>query len=103
MKSLVAILVLVFSLTNAVCAATKPIEASKAMASLPRKPVRSSNIASIGYDAASLTLEVEFSTGSVYQYYNVPESVYRGLMNAASHGSYLAQYVKEVYRYREVN
>ena len=70
---------------------------------MPRRPVRSNNIASIGYDVANHTLEVEFRTGSVYQYFNVPESVYRGLMNASSHGSYLAQYVKEAYHYREVN
>ena len=80
-----------------------PIGISANPLAMPRRPVRSSNITSIGYDAASHTLEVEFHTGSVYQYYNVPESVYRGLMNASSHGSYLAQYVKEVYRYREVN
>jgi len=70
---------------------------------MPRKPVRSSNIASIGYDEASYTLEVEFRTGSVYQYYNVPKVVYEGLMNAPSHGTYLARYVKDVYRYREIN
>jgi hypothetical protein len=70
---------------------------------MPRQPVRSSNIASIGYDAGSSTLEVEFVTGAVYQYYNVPKSVYEGLMNAKSHGSYFARYVKDAgYRYKEV-
>lgn len=69
---------------------------------MPRHPVRSSNIASIGYDGATHTLEVEFVNRSVYQYYNVPQSVYEGLMNASSHGSYLASHVKDVYRYREV-
>ena len=73
-------------------------------AAIPRRPVRSSNIASIGYDVNTGTLEVEFVTGAVYQYYNVPRSVYMGLMNAASHGSYLARHVKDAgYRYREVN
>ena len=71
-------------------------------ATMPRRPVRSSNIVSIGYAEASYTLEVEFHSGSVYQYYNVPKSVYEGLMNASSHGTYLARYVKDVYRYREV-
>jgi hypothetical protein len=70
---------------------------------MPRQPVRSSNIASIGYDSGSSTLEVEFVTGAVYQYYNVPKSVYEGLMNAKSHGSYFARYVKDAgYRYKEV-
>ena len=38
-----------------------------------RKPVRSSNISSIGYDSESKTLEIEFHSGGVYQYFNVPE------------------------------
>jgi hypothetical protein len=69
---------------------------------MPRQPVRSSNIASIGYEARTSTLEVEFVTGAVYQYYEVPKSVYEGFMQAKSHGSYLARYIKDVYRYKEV-
>lgn len=41
-----------------------------------RTSVTSSNIASIGYDPSSLTLEVEFTDGSIYQYFDVPEAVY---------------------------
>ena len=40
-----------------------------------RQPVSSSNLASVGYDASSMTLEVGFNNGSVYQYYNVPANV----------------------------
>ena len=70
---------------------------------LPRVPVRSSNLASVGYDARSQTLEVAFRRGSVYQYYGVPARVYEGLMRAESHGRYLDQYVKKGgYRYREM-
>ncbi len=60
-----------------------------------RKSVSSSNIASIGYDFERRILEVEFLTGAVYQYSNVPESLYRGLMNAGSHGSYFDSYIKK--------
>lgn len=67
---------------------------------LTRNPVTSSNLRSIGYDAASQTLEVEFTNGGVYQYFGVPEAVYRGLMSAASHGTYFDQHVKKAgYRY----
>lgn len=69
---------------------------------MPRRPVRSSNIASIGYDASGSILEVEFVTGAVYQYYKVPQAVYEGLMSASSHGTYLVRYVKDVYQYREM-
>ena len=67
-----------------------------------RKPVTSSNIASIGYDDASATLEIEFNNGGIYQYFDVPEREYEGLMSADSHGSYLAHNIKGRYRYSKV-
>ena len=59
-----------------------------------RTAVSSSNLASVGYDADQRILEIEFLNRSVYQYYNVPESLYRSLMNASSHGSYFDSYIK---------
>lgn len=67
-----------------------------------RIPVESSNIASIGYDEDSSTLEIEFRNGGVYQYFDVPFQVYDGLMEAASKGQYLAQYIKGQYRYVKI-
>ncbi|MBS5796434.1 MAG: KTSC domain-containing protein [Dysgonomonas mossii] len=67
-----------------------------------RQAVTSSNIASIGYDASSQTLEVEFLNGSVYQYFDVPQHIYNGIMSADSHGQYLAQNIKGVYRYSKI-
>ena len=61
---------------------------------MQRKPVNSSNIASIGYDEVTQVLEIEFSNFSVYQYFNVPAPTYEALMSAPSHGSFLAVYVK---------
>lgn len=70
---------------------------------MERQYVSSSNIASIGYDASDMILEVEFLNGAIYQYYDVPQSVYDGLMSASSHGSYLDAYVKKGgYRYRKI-
>jgi hypothetical protein len=60
-----------------------------------RTAVSSSHLASVGYDSATNTLEIEFNDGSVYQYFNVPESIYRGLMQAASHGTYFDRYIKK--------
>ncbi len=67
-----------------------------------REAVSSSNIRSIGYDAQAMILEVEFHDGSVYQYYRVPQSVYKGLMSAESKGSYLHAHVKSYYSYKRV-
>ena len=56
---------------------------------IERNPVKSNNIASVGYDDESEILEVELTNGSVYRYYDVPGKIYDGLMRAGSRGSYL--------------
>lgn len=68
-----------------------------------RTPVTSSNIRFIGYDPQSATLEVEFTSGDVYQYFNVPDHLYRRFMNASSHGQFLSEYIKYSYRYKKVS
>jgi hypothetical protein len=68
-----------------------------------RAPVSSSNLASVGYDPTTRTLEVEFHNGSIYQYFDVPAFIYSGLMSASSHGSYLDQYIKKGgYSYQQI-
>lgn len=67
-----------------------------------RIPVSSSNVAAVGYDQTTLTLEVEFHSGSVYQYFDVPAPVYQGLMSAGSVGIYLSQNIKNSYRYSKL-
>jgi uncharacterized protein len=67
-----------------------------------RTPVDSSNISSIGFDENSNTLEVEFHSGAVYQYFDVPLSVYQGIMESGSKGQYFAQHIKGYYRYVKV-
>ncbi len=70
---------------------------------MDRRYVQSSNIASIGYDSNSQTLEVEFLNGAIYQYYDVPEALYEGLMAADSHGKFLNEFIKKGgYRYDRV-
>lgn len=70
---------------------------------MDRTYVFSSNIASIGYDPMQMILEVEFLNGSIYQYYDVPEALYEGIMSAESHGKYLNEYIKKGgYRFERV-
>lgn len=66
---------------------------------MQRVPVPSSNVASVGYDASTQTLEVEFRNGALYQYFDVPEQIFQELMNAASLGSYLNAVIKQGFRY----
>ena len=67
-----------------------------------RQSVSSSNLSSVGYDSSTSTLEVEFNSGSVYQYSNVPASVHSALMSASSHGQYFNANIKNSYSYRQV-
>ena len=70
---------------------------------MKRQSVTSSNLASVGYDAANEILEVEFKHGGVYQYFGVPENEYEELMNASSHGQYFDRNIKKAgYRFVKI-
>ncbi|MBG9993437.1 KTSC domain-containing protein [Pseudoalteromonas sp. NZS127_1] len=64
--------------------------------------VDSSNVAAVGYDEESTTLQVEFNNGSAYQYFDVPEHLFNGLRDADSVGGFLAANIKGSYRYSKV-
>lgn len=56
---------------------------------IERMVVQSSNLASVGYDPDTETLEVEFINCRVYQYLGVPQFIYEELMSSPSLGRYL--------------
>lgn len=60
--------------------------------------VKSSVIRAVGYDARSRELEVEFHSGRVYRYFEVPRSVYQHLLTADSVGKYFNDVVKPNHR-----
>jgi hypothetical protein len=67
---------------------------------MQRTSVSSSDLQSVGYESG--TLEIRFHNGGTYQYFGVPESVYRSLMSAASKGSYFQNYIRGHYQYARV-
>jgi hypothetical protein len=67
-----------------------------------RQQVSSSNIAAIGYDAVSETLEVEFTNGTIYQYYGIGAQLHEQLMNAPSKGQFLNANIRNQYAYSRV-
>ena len=81
---------------------SKPSSASSAATAdadlivIAMQPVKSSQLASIGYDAASKTLAATFARGpgTVYQYPNVDAKVYAELMAADSIGSFFGKHIK---------
>lgn len=65
--------------------------------------VSSRIIASVGYSHAAGIVEVEFHDGAIYQYYDVPQSVYMGLLDADPHEDYLNLNIKDIYPDRKVS
>ena len=63
-------------------------------------PVVSSNLQSVGYESGNLY--IRFLKGGLYEYFNVPQHIYEGLMQASSHGEYFAQNIKNTYRYARI-
>jgi len=67
-----------------------------------RRPVTSTSVRSVGYDMSTGTLELEYVNGSVYQYYEVPQPIYAGLLAAASIGNYVNTEIKPYFDFAEV-
>jgi hypothetical protein len=67
---------------------------------MEHEPVTSSNIESVGYDPATMTLEVKFiKSGALYQFFDVPEQEHYNLIHAGSVGTYFYENIKDKYRY----
>ncbi len=67
-----------------------------------RKPVESSSLASVGYEAATRTLEVEFRRGRVYQYHGVGPDIVAQLMSADSKGRFMNAHIRNAYRFTRI-
>jgi len=65
---------------------------------LERQRVQSSNLRSVSYDEAKKNLEIEFHSGIIHQYQNVPQKIYTDLMGAASVGIFYTEKIKNRFR-----
>lgn len=65
-------------------------------------PVVSSNLRAVDYNPLNGTLTIAFRNGSVYEYYNVPQYIFEGLLSAPSKGKYHHRYIKP-YPYCRIN
>jgi hypothetical protein len=72
------------------------------MDEMQRQPVNSSDIAAIGYDAASETLEIEFRATGAYRYFSVPKNVHEELARTPSPGKFFLQHIKGKYAWEKV-
>ena len=69
---------------------------------MEREVVASGAIRSIGYDAGSQTLEIEFKTGRIYQYEGVPAETHAWLVRIDNKGGFLNRMVIDRFPTREV-
>jgi len=66
---------------------------------MKRKTVASSNIRSVGYDVERQVLEIEFSNGQVYHYWEVGPLEVVQFIFAESLGNYFAKNIKTKYQW----
>lgn len=72
-------------------------------AKMDRQAINSANIASAGYDEESQIMEVEFDQGgAIYQYHNVPKSVWEAFLNGNTPGQYHYHFIRSTYLYVRV-
>ena len=62
----------------------------------------SSVVTAIKYDPETYTLRVIYVSGSVYDYKEVPEKVYKEMKEAFSKGEYLNKHIKPKYKFEKV-
>jgi len=66
---------------------------------MQRYPVISSNITEVGYSDEHQILELLFSSGMTYQYFDVPRRIFEELLQAESIGRYVNANIKGNFRY----
>ena len=66
-----------------------------------RRRIESTAIASVGYDSTMSILEIEFTSGDVYEYFAVPPSVHHALLAAESPGRFFQSRIREKYPDRQ--
>jgi hypothetical protein len=59
--------------------------------------LRSTNLNRAKHDQTTGVLAIEFQNGGIYEYAGVPRNIFVGLLNAASHGRYFHQWIKDRY------
>lgn len=64
---------------------------------MERQFVESSMIKSIGYDSNASTLEIEFNSGPVWQYFDFQESLWYEFESSESKGKFFHREIKNQY------
>jgi len=62
----------------------------------------SSVVADISYNQRTATLRITYVSGAIYDYKNVPDSVYTEMTTSSSKGTYLNTQIKDKYAFKKV-
>ena len=65
--------------------------------------VESTTLVTVCYDDARELLQLEFCSGAVYQYFNVPAAAHQALLDAVSKGRHFNQAIRGCFRYRLIS
>ena len=69
---------------------------------VPRHPVVSSQIKSVGYHYQMCMMVIEFTNGSVYTYDGVPADIYETLIESKSKGTYFHKRIRDEFNTKKV-
>ena len=69
---------------------------------MERHPVESTSLAAVGFNSATLTLEVQFQNEYTYHYCGVPWAVFADLEAADSKGRFFNDQIRNRYPYVRV-
>ena len=65
-------------------------------------PLHSTTLVAATYDACQRHLQLEFRGGAVYRYFQVPATLYQGLLRADSHGRYFNRWIRGRFPYLQL-
>jgi hypothetical protein len=65
--------------------------------------LQSTSLKAAEYQPPNALLEVEFRTGDVYRYFEVPASIYQELLEAESKGRYFNQHIRNRFRTEKID
>jgi len=67
-----------------------------------RTAITANGIAQVGYEQGSEILEIEFTSGKVFQFFNVPEKMFNQFMNTPQKEFYYERNIYERFPYKRV-
>ncbi len=62
---------------------------------MKRQPIRSTSLKAVGYDPATLALEIEYRNGRIVRYTGASEAVYQALLTVPGKALFVEQIVEK--------